>query len=214
MLQERFSISFAFHHALDSALETLHCQQDLVQSLHQLFLESISQMKVSGEDPVLLLATLSQSNSHLVLDYDNFSLLASFFGWDSPLNLSSTNPRSLTKWLQPTPLNNVPEVPPPAVSSTKAIASSSGLSSSENFFLSSTDGAQGVPNSLFGSSSENSLISAEVVAVADLDDEGVPASEEFQDSATPGLESSFEESRKFFLFLLLILLLTLPSRGC
>ena len=144
MLQERFSICFAFRHALNLALETLHRQQDLVQSLCQSFLESISRMKVSGKHPVLLLATLSQSDSHLILDYDNFSLLASFFSWDSLLNLSSTDPRSLAEWLQPTPLDNVPEVPPPAVPSTEAVASSSRLSSSENFFLSSADGAQGV----------------------------------------------------------------------
>lgn len=71
-----------------------------MKSLEQSFLDSIARLKVSGEDPIMLLTTLSQSESSFLLSYDDFSLLASFFGWDSPLNLASTDVRSFAEWIR------------------------------------------------------------------------------------------------------------------
>lgn len=214
MLQERFTVSLTFRHALESAAQSLHQQQELVASLEQSFLESVSRFKVSGEDPLLFLATLSQAESSIVYDYDNFSLLASFFGWDCSLNLSTTNPRSLAKWIEDSspavaescplnlPIESAGEVGP------------SGLSSEEKDTLGITRTADVLEE---GSSIQPSpgdvLPSTDAEADADPDSASVPAPEEFNDLFDLELDQSAEESRTFFPFLLVTILILL-FRGC
>lgn len=232
MLQERFSVSLAFRRALDSAMDAFLRQQNLVQSLRESFLNSVSQMKVSGEDPVLLLATLSQSDPHLVFDYDNFSLLASFFGWDSPMNLSTIDPRSLADWLQASQSDSTKSLPanPPIGASLEVKSSSPGVNSAPQESLIIAD--QGDPNSPSISSSRESsplttkvdiedgkdadtVVTSVVEDLADteadftLEDEDVPAPEDFLDPSVPGLDSEIEDTHTFFISLLL--LFTNPS---
>jgi hypothetical protein len=191
-------VSLSLRHALESASVGLRQQQELVQSLLQSFLDSVSRLKVSGEDPVLFLAALSHSDPSLVFDYDNFSLLASFFGWDSPLNLSSTDPRSLSEWLRPPqPLADEAASALLPMDSASDVGAS-GLSSEEKENIpSALENTVAVDEPSLFSSREGSPVAIDTAGEVDLEDEGVPAPEDFNEDAVPDLSQQVEVSREF-----------------
>lgn len=220
MLQERFSVSLAFRRALESAMEGLRRQEEHVQQLRQSFLDSVARMKVSGEDPVLLLAALSQSDSHLVVDYDSFSLLASFFGWDSSLNLSSTDSRTFADWIRGS-RSSVEDNPTSAIPVESSLeVGPSGLSSEEKNDISTSVDNSGTDHGALSpsiSSNVHSLFDTDVEQVEqelDPEDKGVPDPEDFANEPAIFVPSStLQDSRKFF-SLLLLFVIHLSSRGC
>lgn len=200
VLQERFSVSFAFRQALESALEGFRRQQDLVRSLQESFLSSVSRMKVSGEDAVLLLAAVSHSDPDFTLDYETFTLLASFFGWDSSFNMASSDNRRLSEWLHGS--ESSPAAAPPVVDPSTTIlpeVGSSGLSAMEKASLpTSLVVSPSAAESSIASSRANSP--AESAAIADGDPETENAEEsDLEEEEGPGtVDSQVNKSRMCF----------------
>lgn len=134
-----------------------------------------------------MLANLSFSDSQLILDYESFVLLSTFFGWDSSLNQAHVGTKTLTEWLQDAP------------------SGSSHPSVSVESSRSSPKGKTTRSDSLFGpSSSEDNSISSHVLSNLDADadpepenETGVPATTDFVDAPILGLESQEQESRTF-----------------
>ena len=155
---------------------------------------------------MLLLATLSQTDPHFVLDYDTFSLLATFFGWDSPLNLASLDARSLASWRELAAANQASSGSGSVdESSSEARASSSGTSSHEKESQAASSVTQGAPASpLFSSSGHDDEVSS--------DEANVPAPSEFPDVEASGIVETARKSL-FSLNIFFSLTLFLLSRG-
>lgn len=194
VLRKRFANSLALRSSLESAANGLRIQQELVQDLHNSFLESIARLKVTGEDPVLLVANISKSDPNFVLDYDTFYLLATFFGWDSPMNLSSSGSLPLSKWF-------------PASSSD----STTGCAPATTTSMGLPDDHRRLAEQLFGSSSSDaeSVSSPKVHSPGALDGDadpdpdpddqsGVPVPADFNEALVFGVESQIHESRMSF----------------
>jgi hypothetical protein len=89
--------------ALESNLRVLEEAQAAVDISRARFMEDAEDLRVSMADPVTSLLTIAaQDETEKVLSYKDFSLLASFCNWDSPINFAipdTQSDRTLYEWI-------------------------------------------------------------------------------------------------------------------